>query len=347
MEFLAFIALYFMAVFLSVALRKRRMMLKALIPCLAVLSNVMGSAKILSMPFWLSAPAGIIPFMLSFFLLDVINEFFGERDAKESVISCLIAVGVSVLVIEAVLLWRPAPFSPEGFGELFALSPRLFVASLLSFGVSSYLNVVIYSAIRNRTGKRAMWFRENVSTIVSVLVSNLVFLPAGYYGTGYPVLNMIAGHTITQTIIALLDTPFIYGVKHIYERMDISEIKKKLNEKSFVVVREGSIVFESDGNGLRPFVDAIDGADLEGAVIGDRMVGKASALLSCYAKPAMLYTPRITDKALEILEKKGITVRYDGIVKMPACIYDAALEGIEDPEAAYGMIRRMVYDERE
>jgi uncharacterized integral membrane protein (TIGR00697 family) len=347
MEFLTFIALYLMAVILSVVLRKRKTMLKALVPCLAVLSNIMGSAKILSMPIGLTAPAGIIPFMLSFFLIDVINEFFSERDARESVISGLIAVGVSVLVIEAVLLWRPAPFSPEGFGELFALSPRLFIASLLSFGASSYLNVVIYSAIRDRTGKRAMWFRENISTIVSVLVSNLVFLPAGYYGTGYPVLNMIAGHTVTQTIIALLDTPFIYSVKHIYERMDISEIKKKLKEKSFVVVREGSIIFESDGRGLRPFVDAIDSVDLDGAMIGDRMVGKASALLSCYAKPAMLYTPSITDEALEILEKEGINVRYDSIVKMPACVYDAALSGIEGPEDAYGIIRRMIYDERE
>lgn len=112
------------------------------------------------------------------------------------------------------------------------------------------------------------------------------------------------------------------------------------------MVREGSIIFESEGNGLRPFVDAIDSVDLDGAMIGDRMVGKASALLSCYAKPAMLYTPRITDEALEILEKDGINVRYDSIVKMSACIYDAALSGIEDPEDAYGIIRRMVYDER-
>lgn len=345
MEILSVVVLYTIAMLLSAALRRRETLLIAMIPCLAVLSNILGSAKILSMPFGLSAPAGIIPFMLSFFLLDVINEFFGEEKARGGMISGLIAVGMSVVVIEIVLLWRPAPFSATGLSDVFYLSPRLFLASLVSFGVASYLNIRIYSAIRNLTGKGVLWLRENVSTIVSILASNLIFIPLGYLGTGYPLANMIVGHTIAQTIIALLDTPFIYGIRHIYERMDLREARERLKSVSFVVIKDGSVVFESTDRGLKPFVKAIESTNLKGALIGDRMVGRASAMLACYSEPSAIYTLGITKEALAILNSRRIKVVYDAVIEMPSCIYDATLKGVEEPEEAYRIVKEMTEDE--
>lgn len=342
MELFLLFPLYLAAMLISVALRRRKTMIIALIPCLAVLSNIMGSARILSMPFNLSVPAGIVPFMLSFFLIDVINEFFNEKDARDAVISGLIAVGISVLVIWVSILWSPASFSPEGFAEMMALTPGLFFAALLSFGVSSYVDILIYSAIRKRTGKNVLWLRENVSTIVSIITANLIFLPIGYYGTGYPLLNMMAGHTVAQVIIALLDTPFIYCIRYIYGMMDLAKVQKILKNKSFVAVKEGSVVFESEDKGLKPFIDAIDSADLEGSLIGDRIIGKASALLACYSRAYMLYAPRITEEALAYLNREGIKIKYEEIVNMRECVYDVALKGVEDPEKAYVIIKGMM-----
>jgi hypothetical protein len=349
MELFLLFSLYLAAMLISVVLRRRKTMLIALISCLAVLSNIMGSARILSMFFNLSVPAGIVPFMLSFFLIDVINEFFSEKDARDAVISGLVAVGISILVIWVSILWSPAPFSPEGFAEIMALTPRLFLAGLLSFGVSSYIDIFLYSTIRNRTGKNALWLRENVSTIVSIITANLIFLPIGYYGTGYPLLNMMAGHTVAQIIIALLDTPFMYGVSYLYEHVDISEVRKRLSEKSFVAIKDGVVFFESEGKGLRPFIEAIEQehTDLRGAVVGDRVIGRASALLVCYSKPYLVYTPRITEDARNLLKKRGskIKVRYDEVIEMDKCFYDSAIDGIEDPEKAYIILKEVTEDE--
>ncbi|MDY6986347.1 MAG: DUF1893 domain-containing protein [Candidatus Thermoplasmatota archaeon] len=124
--------------------------------------------------------------------------------------------------------------------------------------------------------------------------------------------------------------------------MDLAKVQKILKNKSFVAVKKGSVVFESEDKGLKPFIDAIDSADLEGSLIGDRIIGKASALLSCYSKAHMLYTPRITEEALSYLNREGIKIEYEEVVNMRECNYDIALKGVEDSEKAYVIIKGMM-----
>ena len=345
MEILYILILYILVSVISIFfLRKRMYIIISLVPCMMVLSNILGSAKILSMPLNLSVPAGIIPYMFSFFLIDVLNEFYGEKRAKEAVIAGIIAIGISILLITIAWLWQPSVFTTEeklvAFERVFSLAPRLFLASLLSFGVSSYLNILIFKWIKARTGMPFLWLRENLSTITSVLASNLIFIPLGYFGTGYPVLNMIFGHTVAQTAIALLDTPFIYTVSHFYHRQLISEIKNKIkNGSSFVAIKNGDI-FESKERGLKPFTDAIEKFDLKDSYIGDKFVGKASALLASHALPSLIYASSITKEALKILDRNKIRVVYEKeISRMKKCEYDELLDGTYSPREAYEKIR--------
>ncbi len=124
--------------------------------------------------------------------------------------------------------------------------------------------------------------------------------------------------------------------------MDLEKVQKILKNKSFVAVKKGSVVFESEDKGLKPFIDAIDSADLEGSLMGDRMIGKASALLACYSKACMLYAPRIAEEALAYLNRERIKIEYEEIVNMRECVYDKALKGVEDPEKAYVIIKGMM-----
>lgn len=86
--------------------------------------------------------------------------------------------------------------------------------------------------------------------------------------------------------------------------MDLAKVHKILKNNSFVAVKEGSVVFESKDKRLKPFIDAIDSTDLEGSLIDNRIIGRASALLACYSKAYMLYALRITEEALAYLNKK-------------------------------------------
>ncbi|MFC1454928.1 queuosine precursor transporter [Candidatus Undinarchaeota archaeon] len=183
---------------------------------LGVIANVLASAKIIQFPFGLHVPAGILAYMLSFFLLDILSEFKGKKIALHAIYGSLAAQAISISLIWLMLIWPPASFMTAerviAVDMVLGLSPRLFIAGLLAFAVSSVLNVLIFNAIKSKTGKKLLWLRNNTSTITSILVANLIFIPLGYYGTPFPVMKMIKGHAIVQIIIAMIDTLFIYFV---------------------------------------------------------------------------------------------------------------------------------------
>lgn len=183
---------------------------------LGVTANVLASAKIIMFPFGLHAPAGILAYMMVFFLLDVLSEFEGKKMALHAIYGSILAQLACVFLIGITLLWPPAPFMAaegvEAANIALGLSPRLFIAGLVAFAASSMLNVFLYSKLKEVTHGTKLWLRNNASTATSVFASNLIFLPLGYFGTGLPVLNMVKGHSIIQIAIALIDTVFLYIV---------------------------------------------------------------------------------------------------------------------------------------
>jgi len=183
---------------------------------LGVIANVLASAKIIAFPFGLHAPAGILAYMMTFFLLDVLSEFEGKKMALHAIYGSIITQLACVFLIWATLIWPAAPFvtpeKVEAANIALGLSPRLFIAGLIAFTVSSMLNVFIYSKLKEVTKGAKLWLRNNTSTITSVFASNLIFLPLGYIGSGFPVMKMIKGHSLIQILIALIDTAFLYFV---------------------------------------------------------------------------------------------------------------------------------------
>lgn len=191
-------------------------MIFSMIAGLGVIANVLASAKIIMFPFDLHAPAGILAYMMIFFLLDVLSEFEGKKVAIHAIYGSLLAQMACAFLIWVTLLWPAAPFvTPEKVAAAdlaLGLSPRLFIAGLIAFSVASMVNVLVYSKIKEVTKGAKLWLRNNTSTITSVFASNLIFLPLGYIGTGLPVLKMIKGHSLIQILIALIDTLFLYLV---------------------------------------------------------------------------------------------------------------------------------------
>ena len=188
----------------------------AVLAGLAVISNVLASAKIIVFPFHLHAPAGIIAYAMSFFLMDVLNEFYGKREAIKGVYAGILAQLLTVPLIWLTLQWPAAYFMSEekinAAAFALGLSPRLFIMSVFAFAIASLLNVFLYDKLKQATHGALLWLRNNVSTITSIFASNLIFIPLGYLSSGFPILNMIKGHSLVQIMIALIDTFFIYFV---------------------------------------------------------------------------------------------------------------------------------------
>jgi hypothetical protein len=119
------------------------------------------------------------------------------------------------------------PGTAECLSISFGLAPRLFLAGVAAFFAADMLNIFIFTRVKNRTGKKMLWLRSKTGTVTAILAANLIFIPLGYWGSGFPVFNMIYSHAIVQIIIAVIDTFFLYAVFW-YARRWFSDEKNKL-----------------------------------------------------------------------------------------------------------------------
>ena len=101
------------------------------------------------------------------------------------------------------------------------------------------------------------------------------------------------------------------------------------------------------GDGIKPIIESISELKdkIHGSVIGDKILGKASALLCVYCKAKAVYSPQSTDSAISLLSKMGIYYQTDEIIpfiknryKNDICPFEKIVENIESPTEAYKML---------
>ena len=116
---------------------------------------------------------------------------------------------------------------------------------------------------------------------------------------------------------------------------------------SLMVYDGDSEIFQSSSKGIRPHLEAIDalGGRLRGALIVDKIVGRAAALLILYGGVTEVHAGVISRGGRELLEGAGVRLFYreetehikmvDGRIYCP---FEAMVQGIDDPTRAYHAI---------
>jgi len=124
-----------------------------------------------------------------------------------------------------------------------------------------------------------------------------------------------------------------------------------IEDYSIVVISYGKILNHKKGDGVKPFMQIIDelGNDLEGKVIGDRILGKASAFLCRYSNVKGVYSPQATKTAIAILIIGGIPCQTDEMIPFiknrkgdGLCPFENMLQDVEYPEDAYKILNENV-----
>jgi len=121
------------------------------------------------------------------------------------------------------------------------------------------------------------------------------------------------------------------------------------SENNLMIFREDELVFQSQGRGIAPLIEAINTVgreDLAGVTTADRVVGKAAALLNLYMGAAEVHAGVISSGAKKLLSDHGVGYEFledtdvikakDGIV---FCPFEKLVWDVSDPEEAYALIR--------
>jgi hypothetical protein len=131
---------------------------------------------------------------------------------------------------------------------------------------------------------------------------------------------------------------------------DVQTAKELLYQRklTLVIVKYGKVLFETDSPRISGFMKAIDSmnAELKGASVADRVVGKAVALLFVYSGVREVYAEVLSRKAKALLAQYGIAFEYKELVdtvlnpaKTDMCPLEKVAEGIANPKDSYAAFK--------
>jgi len=164
--------------------------------------------------------ASIVVFSITFFLTDIISEFWGKKEAKKAVWSGFLANMLMLFAVWVAIQWEPASFyeGQEAFAQTLGVTGRIAIASLVAYILAQNHDVWAFHFWKAKFKGKHLWIRNNLSTGVSQIIDSIVFVTIAFYGVA-PILPIIAATIVLKFIVAALDTPFLYAVRWYYEKV--------------------------------------------------------------------------------------------------------------------------------
>jgi uncharacterized integral membrane protein (TIGR00697 family) len=149
---------------------------------------------------------------------DLINEKFGEKEARKAVWFGFFFLLMSTAIMQMVLVFQPqeTDFGDSALQTIFGLAPRIALGSLAAYFVSQFLDVKIFSKLRNKFPSRnQLWIRLNGSIGISQMVDTLVFCTIAFAGEyAWDIWWEIAITTyLLKFVITVASTPVIYWAR--------------------------------------------------------------------------------------------------------------------------------------
>ena len=162
---------------------------------------------------------GTILFASTFLCTDILSEHYGKEKAQKNILISFTGFLIMTIIMLFTLGFKPSSldWSQEDLSNIFTPMTRFFLASMIAYLASQFFDVWIYSIIKKFTFEKYLWLRNNLSTVLSSLIDNIIFSILAWIilnpdpETIYNVIMIyILGTYVLRIFIALIDTPFLY-----------------------------------------------------------------------------------------------------------------------------------------
>lgn len=219
------------------------------------LLNVVGLTRFIQMgP--LALAVGVLPYPLTFLVTDLISELYGRSRANFVV---WVGLGLNIFMIgilyfgqwmspvavesqppwQLLYLAKPVALATgevvEGPVELFYLiyscSAGAVLASMVAYVTAQFFDVHIFHYLKKKTRGKALWLRNNVSTLFSQLIDSVAVIGITFASALFSgkiafdaFLILLGSNYLFKMTAALLDTlPFYFLVYRLRNYLEIPE----------------------------------------------------------------------------------------------------------------------------
>jgi len=178
------------------------------------LSFNIGSVKIPFVVF-----VGVLPYPLTFLCTDFISELFGKKRAN-----MVVWVGLALNIWVLFILWLGGvlpphtTLGPDGLPDISHPDRTYFqirkwttmatMASMIAYLTAQLVDVQIFHYIKRRTRGRALWLRNNGSTLTSQMVDSIAVILITYFFTD--AMSISPGETVAHGLIILILSNYVF-----------------------------------------------------------------------------------------------------------------------------------------
>jgi uncharacterized integral membrane protein (TIGR00697 family) len=186
------------------------------------IAGVLGNKQVALGP--LAVEAGIFAFLMLVITSSSVAELHGRSTANRLVLFGFVPLIVSML-LTLLVLGVPAaddmdPARLSAFETVMGGTPRIWLGGILAYGISTLLNVTIFSRLKANEGARLLWLRSAVASVLSQIVDTLIFITIAFYGV-FPIGELILGQMLAKVVLSIvLVPPLIYVFVGLGRRLD-------------------------------------------------------------------------------------------------------------------------------
>jgi uncharacterized integral membrane protein (TIGR00697 family) len=177
--------------------------------------NLLGS-KIVEF-FGVSVSVGIFMVPFTFLITDIVTEVYGSKTVKEFILGGVVALGLIFLFTGLFVYLEPHERYAynEDYKHVFGNSMRMILASMVAFALAQIHDMIAFEFWKKKTKGKALWIRNNLSTIISQLIDTFVYMMIAFYMASPKftfsfILQLMVPYYLFKILFALLDTPLVY-----------------------------------------------------------------------------------------------------------------------------------------
>ena len=173
------------------------------------IAGVLGNKQVALGP--LAVEAGIFAFLLLVATSSAVAELHGRETANRLVMWGFVPLVMSVL-LSLIVLALPAAkdMAPErlaAFTMIMGSTPRIWLGGITAYGVSTLLNVAIFSRLSKGDGK-LLYVRSAIASAASQVVDTLIFITISFYGV-FPIGELLLGQMLAKVALSAILVPLV------------------------------------------------------------------------------------------------------------------------------------------
>lgn len=177
-------------------------------------ANTLG-LKIMPFIFGSHLSVAVFSFPIVFLMTDVIGEVYGKRAAKFFVFAGFISTALFIVYsfLSLAMPWsHDGEWARQGYNQIFGISVRMAIASLVAFLIAEYQDVLSFFFFREKLGVKFFWLRSLLSNLWSQLLDTTIFMVIAFVGvySTHMLISIIITWWLYKVAMGAFYTPLSY-----------------------------------------------------------------------------------------------------------------------------------------